>query len=139
MSNWLLNTVSSFDLITQLSAYIQDLINGPAAHFGIPPNWSRRQIRGFLKDHGIKAWGLMLSPDAEILMFAVRKSQAWSTYQALEAEGIPVLYAPSEAYELPSRRVRPSGTRSRSGRKISSPNILERIFRLLDALDDRIP
>lgn len=138
MSNKLLNTVSSFDLITPLVAYLQDIANGPAAHFAVPPNWSRRDIRRVLTEQGIDVWGLMLSPNADMLMFAVQKKQARRTYHTLEKEGISVLYAPPEAFDSSPRPTRSSRSRGRSNKKADSTSLIEQVFSFLDRLDDSL-
>jgi hypothetical protein len=125
-----LNAASSFDLITPLAAFIQDVANGSPAHFGISPYTGLRfrHIRRLLKRHGVKVWGLMLSPDAQTVMFTVHRSQARWTYYLLQREGIPILYAPEAAVRDPD-----SHTNTPSGGK----NPLEPVIRLLDKLDNQ--
>lgn len=95
-----LNIASNFDIITPLVAFIQDFVNGNPAHFGVQPcpaSLPLRNIRRLLNTHGVKVWGLMLSTDAQVVMFTVPKSQARWTHHLLQRDGVPILYAPNEA------------------------------------------
>jgi len=88
-----------FDWITPTWGFVQDFLNRPASHFGIPGNtvWGRRDLKRLLRRYGVKAWGLMYDSTGDLLMFAVPKSQARWAYYCLEKEGVPILYAPREA------------------------------------------
>jgi hypothetical protein len=123
----LLNTASSFDLITPMMAFIQDFANGSPAHFGISPYTGLRfkDIRRLLNSHGVKVWGLMLSTDAQVVMFTVHKSQAKWTYYLLQREGIPILYAPDEAVQFSERQTKGEA---------SNKNPLDPILSFLDKL-----
>jgi hypothetical protein len=126
-----LNTASSFDLITPVMAFIQDAVNGPPAHFGISPYTGLRfkDIRRLLNSYGVKVWGLMLSTDAQVVMFTVRKSQAKWTYYLLQREGIPILYAPDEAVQFSERRTK---------REASSATPLDPVFGFLNKLYNEV-
>jgi hypothetical protein len=131
VSNQFLNIVSSFDLITPTVAYLEDFLNGPAAHFGIPAHtgWSTGDIKRILIGRGVRVWGLMLSTDGEALMFAVRKTQAEWAYYILKREGVPILYAPADAAKAWERL---------SMRKANATTPLDAIFDFLDRLiEDR--
>jgi hypothetical protein len=125
-----LNTASSFDLITPLMAFMQDIVNGSPAHFGISPyaGLPFRKIRRLLNSHGVKVWGLMLSTDAQVVMFTVHKSQARWAYHLLQREGIPILYAPDAAVQFSQRRTkRADGTQTP----------LDPVFNFLDKLHNQ--
>jgi hypothetical protein len=87
-----------FDWITPAWAFVQDFLNRPASHFGVPGNamWGRRDLRRLLRKYGVKVWGLMYDSTGDLLMFAVPKSQARWAYYCLEKERVPILYAPRE-------------------------------------------
>jgi len=96
MFDKLLNIGCAFDWITPLFAFIQDLLAGPVADFGIPANpyWGMREVKQFLQDNGIEVWGIMYNFDGDVLMFTVRQEQIEETLYLLRSEGIPILYAP---------------------------------------------
>jgi hypothetical protein len=127
MLDRVLNIACAFDWITPALAFAQDFLNGPVADFGIPANagWSRRDIKRLLSRYGVRVWGLMFSGDT--LMFTVPKSQARWTYYLLEREGVPILYAPAEAVNSPSRQKK---------EQASLTTLLDPAFDFLDKLHD---
>jgi hypothetical protein len=127
MLDQVLNIGSAFDWITPAMAFVQDFLNGPVADFGIPENagWSRRDIKRLLSRYGVRVWGLIFSRG--VLMFTVPKSQARWAYYLLEREGVPILYAPAEAMNSPSRR---------KEEQASLTTLLDPAFDFLDKLHD---
>jgi hypothetical protein len=127
MLDQVLNIGSAFDWITPAMAFVQDFLNGPVADFGIPENagWSRRDIKRLLSRYGVRVWGLIFSRG--VLMFTVPKSQARWAYYLLEREGVPILYAPAEAVNSPSRR---------KEEPASLTTLLDPAFNFLDKLHD---
>ena len=97
MIDTLLNIGCSFDWITPLIAFIQDLFSGPVSDFGIPVNsyWGRREIMQLLEYYQVHVWGIMFNFTGEIMLFTVQRKQAALTYYLLQQEGIPILYAPN--------------------------------------------
>lgn len=85
-----------FDWITPSFAFLQDILSGGAAHFGVPANipYRRSDIKNLLNQFGIQVWGLMYDFDEDILMFTVKKRDAEWTYRILMLAGIPAYYAP---------------------------------------------
>jgi hypothetical protein len=98
MFDMILDFGRGFDWITPTWAFVQDFLNRPASHFGIPANsvWGRREIKRLLGRYGVRVWGLMYNSTGDLLMFAVPKSQARWAYHCLEKEGVPILHAPKE-------------------------------------------
>jgi hypothetical protein len=96
-SDFLLDVGASFDLITPLLAFLTDLVGGPVADFGVDPQsgWSLYDIRAYLKENEISAWGIMYTPNCDALIFTVRKEDAEETFFLLQYAGIPILYMPS--------------------------------------------
>jgi hypothetical protein len=97
MLDRLLEFGGTFDWITPLAAFIEDALNGPPAHFGVPPGASgmQRDITRLLKGHGVRVWGFILASD--VFMFSVPKAQAdWASY-LLQRAGVPILYASATA------------------------------------------
>jgi hypothetical protein len=127
MLDQVLNIGSAFDWITPAMAFVQDFLNGPVADFGIPENagWSRRDIKRLLSRYGVRVWGLIFSRG--VLMFTVPKSQARWAYYLLEREGVPILYAPAEAMNSPSRQ---------KEEQASLTTLLDPAFDFLDKLHD---
>ena len=89
----------SFNWITPAYAFLQDIMNGPTAHFGVAAlsNWDKRSIRQLLRRHGIKCWGLMLTLDMEDLVFGVHRSKAKRAYEVLKKAEVPLTSVPKEA------------------------------------------
>lgn len=127
MLDRVLNIACAFDWITPALAFAQDFLNGPVADFGIPANagWSRRDIKRLLSRYGVRVWGLMFSGDT--LMFTVPKAQARWAYYLLEREGVPILYAPAEAVNSPSRQ---------KEEQANLTTLLDPAFDFLDKLHD---
>ena len=96
-----LNILCAFDWLTPMAAFVQDALNGPACHFGIPASagWISGDIKRILQRRGVQVWGLMYNVSGDILMFSVRKSQVKWAYDILEKEGVPVLYTPRAVFE----------------------------------------
>lgn len=86
----------AFDWITPTLAFVNDYRYGPPAHFGASANagFDRRDIRRVLNQAGIRVWGLILSFDGDMIMFAVNVLDAQDAYIALARAGIPLLYVP---------------------------------------------
>lgn len=126
MLDEILGVGCSFDWITPSVAFLQDLINGPPADFGIPDGagWSRRDIRRLLTGNGVHVWGLIFS--RELLIFTVPKAQARWTYYLLKREGVPIAYAPNDVLSSPPARPR---------KRTHAAGTLDPILRLLDTLE----
>jgi hypothetical protein len=103
MLDELLNGGCAFDWITPTIAFVQDFFYGPVSDFGIPAQagWGRGDIKRLLKGHGVRVWGLMYNVSGDTLMFTVAKTQARWAYYLLQREGVPILYAPTEALNRP--------------------------------------
>lgn len=130
MLDRVLNIACAFDWISPALAFAQDFLNGPVADFGVPANagWSRRDIKRLLSRYGVRVWGLIFSRG--VLMFTVPKAQARWAYYLLEREGVPVLYAPAEAVNSPSRQ---------KEEQASLTTLLDPAFDFLDRLhNDRL-
>ena len=131
MLDQLLEIGSAWNWITPGIAFLQDLLNGPGSHFGIPVNagWDKDDIRELLTRHGVRIWGLMPNLSCDMLMFAVPKNQARWAYYLLKLRAVPVLYAPADVVEAWER-----GSR----RKVNAQTPLDAVFDFLDRLiDDR--
>ena len=102
MLDTVLNIGCAFDWMTPTLAFVQDVLYGPASHFGIPANtgWGRGDIKRLLSHYGVKAWGLMYNLNGDMLMFAVPKSKTRWVYFLLQREGVPILFAPPEASDI---------------------------------------
>jgi hypothetical protein len=102
MLDTLLNIGCAFDWITPSIAFINDLLCGPPGDFGIPANpyWGRREIKRLLRGNGVRVWGLMYNFSGDLLMFTVSKQQAGLTFYLLQEQGIPILYAPAEFFDV---------------------------------------
>ena len=126
MLDKLLDVGCAFDWITPTLAFAQDFFNGPVSDFGIPSHagWGRSDIKSLLKGHGVRVWGLMYNVSGDMLMFTVPKTQAKWTYYLLQREGVPILYAPTEAIYSP--------------KTTKAANPLESAFKFLDKLDKDI-
>jgi hypothetical protein len=90
----LLDIGASFDIITVGFAFLRDILNGPPADFGIPSFYHKGDIKGTLERSGVKVWGMMLSPNADMLMFSVKKSQAQWAYTVLKRARVQMMYTP---------------------------------------------
>ena len=130
---------SGFNWITPAIAFIQDLANGPARHFGIPALavLDKRDIKRLLTKHGVRVWGLMYNLDMDTLMFSVPEAQAKWTYYLLQRENIPVLYAPSEVVNSSTHRSRSSPTHA-TKRNPKTEIRLESLFNFLDKLHNEL-
>jgi hypothetical protein len=137
MSNPIMEIGSGFNWITPATAFIQDILNGPASHFGIPAlsSWDKRGIKRLLTQHGIKVWGLMYTLDMETLMFSVPKTKAQWAYLVLEKEGVPILYAPSEVVNSSTTRHKRNPSTRKARKTTDSTSLLDRFFDFLDGLD----
>jgi hypothetical protein len=138
MLDRLLEIGSGFDWITPLAAFAQDALNGPPAHFGIPPGagWTRRDVAQLLHGHGVRVWGFILASD--VLMFSVPKTQArWALY-LLQHAGVPILHAPAAAIESqPSHKAgRPAQVVRRQARRTKTHPV-DALFDFLDRLGGR--
>jgi hypothetical protein len=93
----ILTVASGFDWITPAVAFLQDMVYGPAADFGISAaaGWGRGDVRRLLDDNGIKVWGVMLNISGDLLMFTVPQAQAGEVSRLLQRAGVPVLHAPA--------------------------------------------
>jgi hypothetical protein len=67
---------ASFDWITPLWAFIQDVRLGSPFQINIPydTGWSGKQIASMLRSKGVRVWGLMVVDDT--ITFTVRRQQA---------------------------------------------------------------
>jgi len=92
----LLNIACGFDWLTPAWAFLNDFLEGPAAHWGISFNttWDSRAIRKLLQKKGVKSWGYMLNTDGTMIMFSTKKTQARYAGYVLQEAGVPVLYSP---------------------------------------------
>lgn len=128
---------SSFNWITPAAAFIQDILNAPCSHFGIPAlsKWDRRGIKRLLTQHGIRVWGLMYTLDMETLMFSVPKAKAQWAYLVLQKEGIPILYAPPEVVNSSTTRHTRTPSTPKSRKKTDLPSLLNQFFEFLDRVD----
>jgi len=137
MSDPIMEIGSSFNWITPAAAFIQDILNGPCSHFGIPAlsKWDRRGIKRLLTQHGIRVWGLMYTLDMETLMFSVPKAKAQWAYLVLQKEGVPVLYAPPGVVNSSTTRDKRNPSTRKSGKRTKSTNLLDQFFEFLDRLD----
>ena len=100
MIDRLLSIGSTFDWITPLSAWVQDVAHGGDYTFLIPwdaTSLSGAEIRRLLRRHGIEAWGLMIVDDT--LMVSVPKGQAALACALLDEAGVPYAAPP-----LPKRK-----------------------------------
>ena len=96
MFDRILELGTTFDWVTPLIAFVQDIVAGPSFTFLVPADcgWSGREIGRLLKRHGVRVWGMMIVSNT--LMFSARKAQAqWAQY-FLQREGIPIEYGLSE-------------------------------------------
>jgi len=140
MSDPIMEIGSSFNWITPAAAFIQDILNAPCSHFGIPAlsKWDRRGIKRLLTQNGIRVWGLMYTLDMETLMFSVPKAKAQWTYLVLQREGVPILYSPSEIANSPTTRRKRNPSIRKSRKKTNSTSLLDQFFDFLDRLDKAV-
>ena len=97
MIDKILSVGASFDWITPIASFMQDIANGPSCGFGLPADagFSGRDVERLLKARGVKVWGLMVVDN--LIIFRVRKAQArWARY-LLERAKVPILHAPPES------------------------------------------
>lgn len=101
MIDAMLSIGCAFDWISPTLTFMQDFFYGPTSDFGIPADagWSRAELKPLLNRYGVRVWGVMYNLNGNLLMFTVRRSQAKWAYYRLQQEGVPILYAPSEATE----------------------------------------
>lgn len=84
----IVRTGASWDWVTPLLTLIRDWHNRPSTGFNIPYEcgFSAWEIERFLKNRGIKVWGVMVIDD--VITLRVRKSQARYTQYWLEQLGL---------------------------------------------------
>jgi hypothetical protein len=132
--------VSGANWITPVVTLVQDIVNGPTSHFAVPGAMAggpdRREIRRALQDNGVSVWGLMYSPDLELLMFSVHERQAKRTFHILSRAGIPILNAPPRATRSAGEQPSTWSSRHKS-KKRDTQTLLEHLFDFLDLLDRR--
>ena len=89
MLDRLLAVGSTFDWISPVVAWAQDLANGPSRTFLIPHDcgWSGKEVQRLLGRRGVKTWGLMIVGDT--LMITVPLGQARHAAGLLQREGVP--------------------------------------------------
>lgn len=96
MNNLFMEMGSAANWITPGIAFLQDIMNGPAAHFGVPAlsDWGKRDIKRLLKRWGIQVWGLMYTLDMDTLMFSVPEAKAQLAYDVLNENDVPLSDVP---------------------------------------------
>lgn len=114
------------DLISFLSAVLQNYRNGPIVGYAISPHniW----ITKVLPEKGIKVWGIVFVGDE--LLFSVRLTQAHYTQYWLEREG--VLYR--GGIGMPVEKAINRKTKDRSNWSISFNKALTGINRFVDKI-----
>ncbi|GAB4537600.1 MAG: hypothetical protein Kow0063_24520 [Anaerolineae bacterium] len=126
----LLDIASGRNLVTPVTSFVQDMLNGPHCFFSIPAlaGWTKRQVRHILTRNGVRVWGLIDHHDE--IIFTVREDQARWAYYVLSREGIPILFPRIETLRASARRDR-KHTKATTGP-------LETIFRFLDKLNESL-
>jgi len=96
--DFLLGLGSSLDWVTPIFFFLQDLVKGPIADFGIDAysGWNEYNLKKLFKHYGISVWGLTYTLRGDILIFTVSKKNATNTYALLRNAGVPMIYVPDE-------------------------------------------
>ncbi len=87
MIDLLLSIGATFDWITPIWVFIQQLLNRPSTGFLIPldDGLAPSMVEDMLRSHGVKVFGVMLNGND--LLFSVPKAQADYARYLLEREG----------------------------------------------------
>ena len=129
----LLEIMSTFDWISPLIAFIQDLARGDPLrrrswtfYVDVDAGWSGAQLQRLLRRHGVKIFGGMIHNGD--IFFQVEKRQAQWAEMVLLRSGVPLKYhlfsARNSRYQYPQPE-------RRAG---SSKDVLTRLDELLDSI-----
>lgn len=82
---------ASFNWLTPLVDLYKDFNNGPHHDFWIDRHCGKSagHIKRLLKRHGVSLWGLSYTDD--LIIFRVRKRQAWWSQNVMLREGLPIV------------------------------------------------
>jgi hypothetical protein len=100
----LLGAISFFDLITPITAHLQNLVRGPTYTFHIPhrAGWGIYSVERLLKEAGCEpVWGKRISMNT--MKLSVRKEDAQRGYWALHNAGVPVENGVPKGVSPPAR------------------------------------
>ena len=126
----LLAAGATFDWISPLVSLVQDVTNGPGHIFFVDlyAGYSVNDIKGLLRDHGVKVWGDMVVDN--MIAVTVHKKQAHRARYLLEREGVPLL---AGQLAKPENRMAQPGSPAMPPPG-NSPGLMTRIDRWLDLL-----
>lgn len=132
MIDTILKGGSSFDWISPVWAFIQDLRNGPAVGFTVPmeAGASTEQLQALLKERGVKVWGIMMVDDT--ILFTVRKAQARYVHYLFDRAGIPYQGGLGDALALVQRNAQGKPRKKSASGWLD--NCLDGVEQLIDRL-----
>lgn len=87
----LIDIFSLKDLFEPLTAFFQDLVQGPSVFFRVSAisGYSKREVAHILDGGRVKHWGLLY--DGHTIIFSVRQADVYAAHGVLAANNIGVI------------------------------------------------
>jgi hypothetical protein len=132
MSDKALRVMASWDWITPVITLIQDWWNRPSVGYNVSDTgvFSAWELKRFLKQKGIKVWGVMVIGDT--ITLRVRKAQALYTQHWLMTLGMPYQCGIPAGNSVNYRRAKSAAQKQPEGK--STGTIIDAINNLADRL-----